>query len=186
MFLTAALRHNRTYSYEDGGELWNILGYHRNVWGRFCLLRKVFFFIFLSQRRPNCRNSLVSLEPASTTRRKIFSPSSLQLNLNCVREERREPLLRPLGESEDSFIQMISARTPLIEADSDRESCVWAGSELQQTMELQLTSLIQIIQTVLTWDGQLFRVERLSTLVTQLVEQQVSAVIVFIVGLFEN
>ena len=53
-------------------------------------------------------------------------------------------------------------------------------------MELQLTSLIQIIQTVLTWDGQLFRVERLSTLVTQLVEQQVSAVIVFIVGLFEN
>ena len=52
-------------------------------------------------------------------------------------------------------------------------------------MELQLTSLIQIIQTVLTWDGQLFRVERLSTLVTQS-EQQVSAVIVFIVGLFEN
>ena len=76
------------------------------------------------QLRLISRPSLVSLEPSSTTRRKIFSPSSLQLNLNCVREERREPLLRPLGESEDSFLQMISARTPLIEADSDRESCV--------------------------------------------------------------
>ena len=34
------------------------------------------------------------------------------------------PLLRPLGETEESLIQMISARTPLIEAESDRESCV--------------------------------------------------------------
>ena len=70
------------------------------------------------------RPSLVSVEPTNTNRRKIFSPGSLQLNLSCVREERREPLLRPLGECEESFIQMISARTPLIEADSDRESCV--------------------------------------------------------------
>ena len=44
MFLTAALRHNRAYSYEDGGELWNILGYHRNVWGKFCLLGRFFNF----------------------------------------------------------------------------------------------------------------------------------------------
>ena len=69
-------------------------------------------------------DSLDSLNKSLAMRRKRFSPSSLQLNLNCVREERREPLLRPLGECEDSFIQMISARTPLIEADSDRESCV--------------------------------------------------------------
>ena len=101
------------------GIFWGIIGMFG---GNFVFLGG--FSIFLSQLKPNCRNSLVSLEPASTTRRKIFSPSSLQLNLNCVREERREPLLRPLGESEDSFIQMISARTPLIEADSDRESCV--------------------------------------------------------------
>ena len=57
-------------------------------------------------------DSLDSLNKSLAMRRKRFSPSSLQLNLNCVREERREPLL------------MISARTPLIEADSDRESCV--------------------------------------------------------------
>lgn len=61
------------------------------------------------------------------SKRKLFSPNTMQLNLNCVRQEdrRREPLLRPLDEaSEDNYLQMISARTPLIEADSDRESCV--------------------------------------------------------------
>jgi len=61
----------------------------------------------------------------AATRRKLFS-SSLQLNLNCVRQDPsvENPLLRPLGDCEDSYIQMISARTPLIEAESDRESCV--------------------------------------------------------------
>ena len=75
----------------------------------------------------NCSNMITPT--SALNRRKLFSSSSLQLNLNCVqrtedRERRREPLLRPLNEAEDSYIQMISARTPLIEPDSDRESCV--------------------------------------------------------------
>ena len=62
----------------------------------------------------------------AVNKRKLFSSNTMQLNLNCVRQEdRRQPLLRPLNEaSEDNYLQMISARTPLIEADSDRESCV--------------------------------------------------------------
>ena len=68
-------------------------------------------------------NKAPSLNAA--TRRKLFS-SSLQLNLNCVRQDSsvENPLLRPLGDCEGSYMQMISARTPLIEPESDRESCV--------------------------------------------------------------
>ena len=59
----------------------------------------------------------------AVTRGKLFS-SSLQLNINCVHQDPsvENPLLRPLGYCDDSYIQMISGRTPLIEAESDKES----------------------------------------------------------------
>ena len=69
----------------------------------------------------------------SLARRRLFSPSSLQLTgLNCAAAAAgagagREPLLRPLADSSDEggYMQLVSARTPLIDtADSDRESCV--------------------------------------------------------------
>ena len=88
-----------------------------------CLLRLVPGLACLSTE-PCLTPSLVS-----GTRRRPPSPGSLQLNLNCTgRQEaersRRQPLLRPLNECEDNLAGLVSARTPLIEADSDRESCV--------------------------------------------------------------
>ena len=62
---------------------------------------------------------------ASLARRQRRASPGLQLNLGeRGRALRPEPLLRPLSECEDSLAGLVSARTPLIEADSDRESCV--------------------------------------------------------------
>jgi len=94
---------------------------------------------YSSLPRMTLGTTAVSKAPSlnAATRRKLFS-SSLQLNLNCVRQDQsvENPLLRPLGDCEDSYIQMISARTPLIEAESDRESCVWTNKGSQRRSDL--------------------------------------------------
>lgn len=69
--------------------------------------------------------TLVSGSASLARRQRLASPGSLQLQLgDRGRALRPEPLLRPLNECEDSLGGLVSARTPLIEADSDRESCV--------------------------------------------------------------
>ena len=73
--------------------------------------------------KPCLTPTLVSGSASLARRQRLFSPGSLQLSLG-ERGRRPEPLLRPLNECEDSLAGLVSARTPLIEADSDRESCV--------------------------------------------------------------
>ena len=61
----------------------------------------------------------------------MFSASSLQLSLSCVKQEQQglrrleggEGLRRLEGGEGNSYLGATSARTPLLE-DSDRESCV--------------------------------------------------------------
>ena len=68
-----------------------------------------------------------SLVTASLARRQRRAPGpglTLSLGERGRGALRPEPLLRPLSECEDSLAGLVSARTPLIEADSDRESCV--------------------------------------------------------------
>merc|ERR1719220_106252 len=62
---------------------------------------------------------------SASARRKLFSTSSLQLNLNCVKQD--QGIVGLEGSIEGGgggYLHLVSAKTPLIEVDSDRESCV--------------------------------------------------------------
>jgi len=61
---------------------------------------------------------------SASARRKLFSTSSLQLNLNCVKQDQGILGMEGGLEGGGGYLHLVSAKTPLIEVDSDRESCV--------------------------------------------------------------